>query len=164
MSIGERLAAASNLITERSRDRRAAQILEGEAEASDFSALAGHKYAIVATYKRSGEGVPTPVWFGMTDGKLYFRSEASVAKVKRIRATGKARVAPCDSRGKPLGPATDATARILRPEEEAVAEAAIKANYGIGRKLYEGVAMNIGPDGVYAEVTPMSANPQGVSS
>jgi len=154
MTIGEKLAAASNRFTDRLRDKRAAGIVEGEAQASGFDALEGHKYCIVVTYKRSGEGVPTPVWFGVADGKLYFRSEAAVAKVKRIRATGRARVAPCDSRGKPLGRATDATARILPPDEEAVAEAALKDNYGLGRKLFEGVAMNFGPEGVYVEVTP----------
>lgn len=154
MTIGEKVAAASNRFTDRVRDKRAAGIVEGEAQASGFDALQGHKYCIVVTYKRSGEGVPTPVWFGVADGKLYFRSEAAVAKVKRIRATGRARVAPCDSRGKPLGPATDATARILPPDEEAVAEAALKDNYGLGRKLFEGVAMNLGPEGVYVEVTP----------
>ncbi len=93
------------------------------------------------------------MWFGIADGKLYFRSEGAVAKVRRIRATGRARVAPCDSRGKPLGPATDATARILTPDEEAVAEAALKDNYGLGRRLFEGMAMNFGPEGVYVEVS-----------
>jgi hypothetical protein len=64
-------------------------------------------------------------------------------------------VAPCDNRGKPLGPAAEGIARILPPEEETPAERAIQANFGLGRRLYEGVAMNLGPEGVYVEVVPV---------
>jgi PPOX class probable F420-dependent enzyme len=154
MSIGDRMAAVANRITDGIRHKRAIEAAQGEATASGFDALAGRKYALVITYRASGEAVPTPVWFGVAGGRLYFRSEAAVGKVKRIRANGRARVAPCDSRGKPLGPATDCSARILSPEEEPAAEKALEANYGLGRKLYEGVAMNVGPEGVYVEVTP----------
>ncbi len=154
MSVGERLAAASNRLTDGVRHRRAIEAAEGEATAHGFGALTGRKYALVITYRASGEPIPTPVWFGVADGKLYFRSEASVGKVRRIRSNGRARVAPCDARGKPLGAITDCTARILSPDEEALAEQALRDNYGLGRKLYEGVAMNIGPEGVYVEVTP----------
>jgi hypothetical protein len=63
-------------------------------------------------------------------------------------------VAPCDNRGKPLGPAAEGRARLLPPETERSAEQAIQANFGLGRKLYEGVAMNVGPEGVYVEVSP----------
>jgi PPOX class probable F420-dependent enzyme len=60
-----------------------------------FGHLRGHKYCLLVTYKRSGEAVPTPVWFGLGDGKLYVRSEAAVAKVKRIRNDPHVRIAPC---------------------------------------------------------------------
>jgi PPOX class probable F420-dependent enzyme len=106
------------------------------------------------TFRRSGEAVPTPVWAGLADGKVYFRSEKRVGKVKRIRATPRVLVAPCDSRGKPLGEAVEGRARILPADEEPRAEAAIQSNFGIGRRMYEGVAMNLGPEGVYVEVTP----------
>ena len=74
--------------------------------------------------------------------------------MKRIRANPRVLVAPCDSRGKPLGPAAEGRARIIPPEEEQGAERAIQANFGVGRKLYEGVAMSVGPEGVYIEVVP----------
>jgi uncharacterized protein len=154
LTVGERIAAASNRFYLRIRDKHAWDPVDGEPGAADFAALEGHKYALIVTYRQTGEGIPTPVWFGLDGGKLYFRSEASVGKVKRIRANGRARVAPCDARGKPKGPVTEARARILPPDEEPVAEEALKNNYGLGRKLYEGVAMNIGPAGVYVEVSP----------
>ncbi len=77
-----------------------------------------------------------------------------MGKIKRIRANPRVLVAPCDGRGKPLGPAAEGTARLLGAEEEAKAEDAIQSNFGAGRKIYEGVAMSLGPEGVYVEVTP----------
>ena len=115
----------------------------------------------MVTFRRSGEAVPTPVWAGLADGRLYFRSEKRVGKIKRIRANPRVLVAPCDSRGKPLGEAVEGRARILPPSEEPTAEAAIQSNFGLGRRMYEGVAMNLGPEGVYVEVTPTAATAGG---
>jgi PPOX class probable F420-dependent enzyme len=155
MTVGERLAAASNQVYLRIRDRNAWRVAEGAPGARDFAALEGHKYCLLVTYRNSGEPIPTPVWFGLADGKLYVRSESHVGKVKRIRANGRARVAPCNLRGKPLGPAADGRARILPGAEEDQAEAALSANYGLGRTLYEGAGERMGIRLVYIEVTPV---------
>jgi uncharacterized protein len=107
------------------------------------------------TYKRSGDPVPTPVWFGLEDGKLYVRSEAAVAKVRRIRNDPRVRVAPCTVRGKPVGRPADGRARVLddaRDEEHA--EAALRVNYGLGRKVYERVGAALGAETVYLEIIP----------
>ena len=123
--------------------------------ARGFEHLRGHKYCLLVTYRRSGEPVPTPVWFGLGDGKLYVRSEAAVAKVRRIRNDPRVRVAPCTVRGKPLGRPADGRARVLddaRDEEEA--EAALRANYGLGRRVYEGAGAALGAETVYLEITP----------
>ena len=130
-----------------------------EGSSGDFSALDGKKYCLVVTFRRSGEAVPTPIWAGLDGGRIYFRSEKRVGKIKRIRATPRVLVAPCDSRGKPLGEAVEGRARILPASEEPRAEAAIQSNFGLGRRMYEGVAMNLGPEGVYVEVTPAGDRP-----
>ncbi|HEY4894872.1 MAG TPA: PPOX class F420-dependent oxidoreductase [Solirubrobacteraceae bacterium] len=117
--------------------------------------LRGHKYCLLVTYKRSGEAVPTPVWFGLGAGKLYVRSEADVAKVKRIRNDPRVRVAPCTVRGKPLGPPAEGRARVLdQPSDGEEAEGALQANYGLGRKIYEGAGAALGTATVYLEITP----------
>ena len=91
-----------------------------------FEHLRGYKYCLLVTYKRRGEAVPTPVWFGLADGKVYVRSEANVAKVKRIRNHSQVRVAPCTVRGEPLGPPAEGQARVLDASgDEAKAEAAL---------------------------------------
>lgn len=120
-----------------------------------FEHLQGHKYCLLVTYRRSGEGVPTPVWFGLHDRKLYARSEAGVAKVKRIRNNPRVRVAPCTVRGKPLGPPAEGRARVLdQPSDLQEAETALGANYGLGRKVYQGAGGALGAETVYIEITP----------
>ena len=86
--------------------------------------------------------MPTPVWFGLNDGKAYIRTEADVAKVKRIANDPRVCLAPCTVRGRPLGPTAEGRARLLEHagSDERVAEVALKANYGLGRKIYERVA------------------------
>ena len=128
-----------------------------------FENLRGHKYCVLVTYKRSGEPVPTPVWFGLADGNVYVRSEAGVAKVRRIRADPRVRVAPCTVRGKPLGSPVEGQARVLNgPAEESRAEAALRANYGLGRRAYEGVVDAFRVEAVYLEITP--SQPAGPTS
>jgi hypothetical protein len=67
------------------------------------------------------------------------------------------RVAPCTVRGRPLGPPADGAARALEQgsAEEDAAESALTANYGLGRRLYEGVDGALGVALVYLEVTPV---------
>jgi PPOX class probable F420-dependent enzyme len=120
-----------------------------------FDHLKGHKYGLIVTFKRDGEAVPTPVWFGLDhEGRLYFRTGPDVAKVRRIRNDPRVLVAPCTVRGKPLGPSIEGTARVLSTERRAHAEAAIQSNYGLGRRLYEGTADAIVDDVAYVEVVP----------
>ncbi len=156
MSLGSTLAGLSNRFYDAVRHPDAANVPDAPA-GSDFSSLEGRKYAILETFKKSGEGVPTPVWFGLADGRFYVSSERDVWKIKRIRNNPSVRVAPCNSRGKPLGPAVSGTARIVEPVDGAQAEAALAANYGSGRKVYEGMAGRLGVDQVYIEVVPEEA-------
>jgi uncharacterized protein len=109
------------------------------ATASGFDALRGHKYALLVTYRRSGEPVATPVWFGLDgDSRVYINSDAEAAKVKRLRVDPRVLIGPCDARGKPRGPLAPGTGRVLeQPGEHAHAEAVLRSSYGLGRRLYE---------------------------
>jgi PPOX class probable F420-dependent enzyme len=118
-----------------------------------FDHLRGHKYCLLITYRRDGREVPTPVWFGLAGGRLYVRSDADALKVRRIRSNPRVRVAPCTARGKPLGPPADGTARLLDQSADAdLAERALEANYGLGRKLYRRTLSTA--DATYIEVAP----------
>jgi PPOX class probable F420-dependent enzyme len=150
MSVAERSERFFNRFYDSIRSGKAR---DGEPTASGFGHLAGHKYALLVTYRRSGEGVPTPVWFGVdSEGRLYCRTGKLAAKAKRIRTDPRVRVAPCTVRGVPRGPYADGTARLVDAAEEEHAERAIQSNYGLGRKVYESSAGSM--DAFYIEVTP----------
>ena len=70
---------------------------------SKMGRFAGQKYLSLETYRKSGKAVPTPVWFVEHDGVLYASAPVHTGKVKRLRNSPQARVAPCDSRGQVKG-------------------------------------------------------------
>jgi len=119
-----------------------------------FSSLSGRKYCLLTAFRRSGDPVPTPVWFGLADGTLYFSSEADVGKIKRIRNEPRVLLAPCTLRGKPLGPPAVGRARVLGAQEGEPAERAIAANYGLFRRLYERAGSQLGVDLLYVAISP----------
>lgn len=97
----------------------------------DAAALDRQRYVSLATFRRSGEQVATPVWFSAVGGKLYVVSAGNAGKVKRIRNGARARVAPCDMRGKVTGVWQDASARVITDTSLiARAQAALRAKYG----------------------------------
>jgi PPOX class probable F420-dependent enzyme len=153
-STGQRLAKLSDRFYDRMRDPAASVAARAEPTAHGFAALRGHKYCLLVTFRRSGEPVPTPVWFGLDgEGRLYVRTEAEAAKVRRIRADARVLVAPSTARGKPTGPLAEGSARVLAAAENALAEQALQANYGLGRRLYESMSGPLGVQTVYLEVT-----------
>lgn len=93
--------------------------------------IAEMKYVSLATFRKTGAEVKTPVWIAGVGDTLYVYTEAHVGKVKRIRNNGKARLAECDMRGKVLGGFIDASARMVEDKAESDrAFAALKAKYG----------------------------------
>lgn len=96
-----------------------------------ISELDRHRYMSLSTFRRSGAEVKTPVWFAAADGKLYVFTAADSGKVKRLRHSSRARVAPSDARGRVRGAGRDAIARIVTeaPSIER-AHAALRAKYG----------------------------------
>jgi uncharacterized protein len=92
-------------------------------------AIRGQKYISLATFRKNGAKVPTPVWFGEEGDKLYIMTIASTGKIKRIRNNPQVEVAPCTIRGKVTGEALPALARILAPEENKHAHKTITRKY-----------------------------------
>ena len=157
MSVADWLMRATQGTFNRMRSPQAAAAADAVASGR-LEDLEGRGYCLVVTYRRTGEAVPTPVWFGVGDGTVYFRSVATNGKVKRIRHTPQVRVAPCTSRGRPLGPPFIGEARILAASQEAEAERCIRANYGRSRHLYNRLVTHR-VEGLYIAVTPLPAAP-----
>jgi len=149
-----KLARRLNRFLDRLRDAEAFSVAREAGTASDLSGLAGHRYCLLVTFRRSGEPIPTPVWFGLGDGHAYFNTRERNAKVKRISRDPHVRVGPCSFRGKPLGPLAEGRARVVAQEDEMKAEAAIRSNYGIARQVYYAAVGRRGDPTVYVEVAP----------
>jgi len=76
------------------------------------------KFICVETFKKSGEGVRTPVWFAVKDDLIYFHTPANSGKVKRLRRNPRVRVAPCSRFGKIEGDWFEGQASEISDEEE----------------------------------------------
>ncbi|MGC2109658.1 MAG: pyridoxamine 5'-phosphate oxidase family protein [Candidatus Korobacteraceae bacterium] len=120
--------------------------------------FADAKYLNLETFRKNGVGVRTPVWFAEDWGPppevtlaqeglpeesprssdrreqqgiiFYIYSEANAGKVKRIRNNPKARIAPCNFRGKLRGAWVDARARICDEREIEHAQDLLRRKYG----------------------------------
>lgn len=110
----------------------------------------GQRYISVATFRKSGAAVYTPIWFAEENDKLCFMTSSKLGKYKRIRNNPRVKIAPCTIRGKITGPEFAATVRIMRPEENAHARELINAKYWLAR-----VPFFWRNTDVYLEITPV---------
>jgi PPOX class probable F420-dependent enzyme len=79
----------------------------------DVNSFDKNSYLSLITFRKSGAEVATPVWFAALGDKLYVFSAGEAGKVKRLRNSDRARIAPCDVRGAVHGPTRDTTARLV---------------------------------------------------
>jgi uncharacterized protein len=97
------------------------------------SPIRGQNYISLATFRKTGAKIATPVWFGEDGDKLYVMTRSDMGKIKRIRNNPRVTVAPCTIRGKVTGQEVAASARILPPEEHADARQTINRKYFLAR-------------------------------
>jgi PPOX class probable F420-dependent enzyme len=120
-----------------------------------FDSLEKQSYCLLTTFRRSGEGVGTPVWFAPDDGALYVKTGVQSGKVKRLRRRTDVEVAPCTLRGRPRGPAIEGTARVVTdPQEEARAERALSSKYRLTRPLLLAFLHWRGVEELYVAIEP----------
>lgn len=89
------------------------------------------RYVSLATFRRDGREVRTPVWIAGEAGRYFVFSEGDAGKVKRIRATGRVRLATCSVTGRVHGDWLEGRGRIVgAPEEIALAYRQLHTKYG----------------------------------
>jgi PPOX class probable F420-dependent enzyme len=113
--------------------------------------LQGQSYLSLATFRRNGTAVQTPVWFGERDGRLYVMTRSDSGKYKRLRNDSRVRVAPCTIRGRITGPEFPGTATILPPQDWPRAKKTITGKYWLARIPFVWSKTN-----VYLEITVSS--------
>jgi PPOX class probable F420-dependent enzyme len=152
----EKLTKLQYRFFQRMRHGKALEAAREPPTVRDFQAMRGRHHCLLISFRRSGEPVPTPVLFGQRDGKLYFRSQAGTAKLARIGNNATVRLAPCNWRGKPLGPVAQGSARLLPAAEEHDAYGVLKEQYTFGDRVFEGMVDRLPVDMVYVEVAPLN--------
>jgi len=113
------------------------------------AAISGQKYISLATFRKSGAAVYTPVWFAEENGNLYVMTASKMGKTKRIRNNPRVKIVPCTIRGKITGPEFSASARLLPPSEHQRTRRLINAKYWLARLSF------LFPNtDTYIEITP----------
>lgn len=98
--------------------------------------LARERYLSLATFRKTGAEVRTPIWFALAPGErgpdtLWMVTGGDSGKVKRLRNNPRVRVAPSDVRGIVHGAWREGTARIAAdPQDIARAHALLRTKYG----------------------------------
>ncbi len=105
--------------------------------------FAKQKYLNIETFRKSGVGVKTPVWFVQEGNTIYVRTAANSGKVKRIHNNEAVNIVPCQMDGTPLGDWAPATARELSDVESArKVDRLLGKKYGLMKTLF-GLATNM---------------------
>jgi len=102
-----------------------------------FVAFRDEKYLNIETFKRSGQGVKTPVWFAADpnadiageNARLFFFTIGVSGKVKRIRNNPRVKIAPCTVRGAVTGEWQEARVQIIGGEEAKRATNLVRRKY-----------------------------------
>ena len=96
------------------------------------------KYLNLETFRKSGEGVRTPVWFAQEGETLYIITMADSGKVKRIRNNRRVNIAVCKLNGKLTGAWISAHAREITDLEIVTrVDRMLDKKYGMMKKLFD---------------------------
>jgi PPOX class probable F420-dependent enzyme len=104
---------------------------------ASFSAFGNAKYLALETFRKSGVGVKTPVWFAAdpktdlssSEARLYAYTIGESGKVKRIRNNPTGKIAPCDIRGNVTGEWVAARVEIISGQEAAYGNSLLNKKY-----------------------------------
>jgi hypothetical protein len=98
--------------------------------------IGGCRYVSLASFRRDGRAVETPVWIAERDGRLCVFSEARAGKVKRLRRDPRVRLTPCTAWGALRGDPVAGRARIVDDApSQAIAYRALGDKYGWQMRL-----------------------------
>jgi hypothetical protein len=99
------------------------------------------KYFSLETFRKTGAGVRTPVWFARDPAstpsltRFYVYTLPDSGKVKRIRNNPKVRIAPCNMPGDVRGAWVNASARVCGDNELEKGQSLLKQKYGLAKRI-----------------------------
>lgn len=99
--------------------------------------LSQEQYLNLETFRKSGLGVKTPVWFVQEGDTIFVRTVANSGKVKRIRNNQKVNIAPCKVDGALLSDWLPAVAREVTDDDTGrKVDRLLDKKYGLVKKLF----------------------------
>jgi uncharacterized protein len=99
--------------------------------------MTSHQYLNLETFRKSGVGVKTPVWFVVEGSSIFIRTVASSGKVKRLHRNPCVNIAPCKADGSLLGEWVQAEAReVTDGEVNRRVEKLLDKKYGLAKKMF----------------------------
>ena len=104
---------------------------------SRLSQFENQSYLNLETFRKSGVGVQTPVWFVEDGGVLYVRTILNSGKVKRIRNNSQVRVVPSGGRGEPRGEWVQARAVLADAGRAETVNQLMKRKYGVQKSMFD---------------------------
>lgn len=137
-----------------------------------FQPFARQKYLSLETFRKTGVGVRTPVWFAgpspdpgnVRNHSLYIYTIGNTGKMKRIRNNPRVRIAPCDMRGNVLGHWVEARAEILQGDEAARGMRLLDQKYFPWKKLLDFFASFRRRERTVLVIRPSPTSPQQVAA
>jgi PPOX class probable F420-dependent enzyme len=102
-------------------------------------ALGASDFIQLTTFRRSGQGVPTPVWVVPDGGTLAVFTPAGTGKLKRIGHTARVTVAECNRRGRVADDVVPVAATATTTDDPAEVERVTRllaAKYGLQFRLF----------------------------
>ncbi|MQY28847.1 PPOX class F420-dependent oxidoreductase [Nocardia aurantia] len=96
-----------------------------------YPELARSRYALLRSHRRDGTAVDTPIWFRLDNTTLVFRTKIG-PKTRRLAASPRVELWPCDHRGRVAGNPAAVTghAAILTGDDAETANRALHERYG----------------------------------
>ena len=103
---------------------------------AERDAILSAQYVALTTYRRDGTPVTTPVWAAAEGDSLYLFSNAAAGKVKRLRNSSRAAIAPCTATGKVTGTQLPAEAFNLTNDQMPKVWKLLTKKYGMAARLF----------------------------
>lgn len=95
------------------------------------------QFVSIETFRKTGVGVRTPIWFAECDQEFLLWTDVNSGKVKRITNNSKVMVAPCSRFGEITGEWVHAEASIdERPEAVEQVETLLRRKVGLGFAIF----------------------------
>lgn len=103
---------------------------------AERDAILTAQYIALTTYRRDGTPVTTPVWAAAEGESLYLFTNAAAGKVKRLRNSSRAAIAPCTATGKVTGAQFPAEAFNLAGDQMPKVWQLLIKKYGMAARLF----------------------------